>query len=72
MKNKFIEEYLFHKYKSTPFKNKKEFRSRFIGYKDLDVDSLYLRINKYQVVRYGETLYEEKSEVKKNGRKKVL
>lgn len=63
MKKDFIETMLFYKLKDKPIKNKKEFISTLINY-NADVDSLYLKINKYQVKRYGTTLYKEKGDTK--------
>lgn len=57
MKKEMIEKYLFYKFRNVPIKNKNDFRFKIKNY-DVDADSLYLKINKYQVRKFGTSIYE--------------
>ena len=55
--NNFKEEYAFHKYKNKSFKNAQRLKGELIkNYGKIDVDSIHLRIVRYQVNKYGMTL----------------
>lgn len=53
----FEEEYLFAKYKDKGFNNSRSFKSKIRKtHKNIDVDSLYIRVIRYQIKKYGKIL----------------